>query len=163
MSDDVRYQRKCYYASSDYSESFWGKFVYIYQGTGGLRLTTKAIALEGCPGAVTIPFEDVDDIQISRFSPWAKPMGLSRLSVAYTHAGESKLIHLVPHESLLDPTAVTSEIVASWFETLRGVAKLSHRVRPSQLDPVPSNPYGKGFAVAALLLPLAIAAWVWFS
>ena len=32
MADDVRYQRKCFYASPEYAESFLGKFVYIYQG-----------------------------------------------------------------------------------------------------------------------------------
>ena len=37
MSDELRVQRKCYYASSEYFNSFWGKYIYIYEGNGSLR------------------------------------------------------------------------------------------------------------------------------
>src|SRR5262245_49226453 len=81
MADDVRYQRKCFYASPEYSASFWGKFIYIYQGRGSLRLTANSLCLEDCPQSIEIPFHAVKSIRLDHFSSWAKPFGLSRLTV----------------------------------------------------------------------------------
>ena len=164
MSDDIRYQRKCYYASSNYSESFWGKFIYLYQGKGSLRLTTHAICLEGGPGAVEIPFTAIKSIRLGRFSSWSKPLGLSRLTVSYTQDGQSKTTHLIPYESNLDSTMATSELVASWHETLSGVEKLTNRVEPPHFQPEPASIWGKVVLVSLYLVcPLvAFGVVMWF-
>ncbi|MDX1962622.1 MAG: hypothetical protein SFX18_05680 [Pirellulales bacterium] len=132
MSQDIRYQPKCYFASDDYAESFWGKYIYIYQGKGSLRLTDRSLCLEGCPEELEIPFQDIKWISSTNFSLWTKPFGLSRLTICYRSASESKIVHLIPHNSPFDPTWVTSELVQSWLQTLSQVEQLSDRVEYSQ-------------------------------
>ncbi len=163
MSDELRFQRKCYYASADYAESFWGKYIYIYQGKGSLRLTRNSLCLEGSPQAIDIPFEAVNSITLDRFSSWAKPLGLSRLTVNYVREGQPRTIHLVPYESVFDSTEVTSDLVASWHETLRKVETLADRVQLSDLEPMTQRlPLINGLAVAgALVLPLVVSWLVW--
>ncbi len=157
MSDDIRLQRKCYYASPEYSSSFWGKFIYLYQGNGSLRLTKNALRLENCPGAVEIPFTAIKGITAGRFSSWAKPLPLKYLKVAYTQDDESRAILLVPHESAFDSTQVTSEIVTSWQQTLLGIDELTNRVETPVFEPEGPRTLGKGFMMTTtVLMPLAI-------
>lgn len=156
MADDIRYQRKCYYASPEYSASFWGKFIYLYQGHGGLRLTTDSLCLEACTQAVEIPFHAIKSIGIGRFSTWAKPFGLSYLTVSYSRDGEPRMIHLVPCRSVLDLTWVTSDLVASWHETLGNVEELTNRVQPAQFEPDTPRSVRIGVIVLAIVPALLV-------
>ena len=100
---------------------------------------------------------------MGRFSSWSKPFGLSRLTVSYTQDGEPRAIHLVPYESVLDPTWVTSKLVASWHETLSQVEELSGRVAPPHFETEAPRLSGKGIAAAAflvLVVPLAVVVLV---
>ena len=163
MPDDLRFQPKCYYASSDYSKSFWGKYIYIYQGKGSLHLKTDSLCLENCSQPVEIPFHAIESICLSRFSSWAKPLGLSRLTVTYVQEGESKTIHLVPYESAFDPTTVTSEITASWHQTLGHVQALTDRVQSSEVQPDVSPSFVMGWlASMVLILPVAVAVFLFW-
>jgi hypothetical protein len=165
MSDELRFQRKCFFASSDYAESFCGKYIYIYQGKGSLRLKSNSLCLEGCPQALDIPFGAVNSVTMDRFSSWAKPLGLSRLTVNYLRDGKPTTIHLVPYESVFDSTEVTSNLVASWHETLRQVETLANRVQLSQLEPMTQrSPLLSGLALAGvLILPLVVSWLVWLA
>jgi hypothetical protein len=163
MSRENRWQRKCYFASAEYAESFWGKFVYIYQGKGGLRLTTDGLSLEAGPRSLEIPFDAIKSIGLGRFSSWAKPAGLEHLIVRYGRDGEFETIYLVPHESAFDPTWTTSELVESWFRTLEGVEELSGRIEPPQFDPV-TAPFEKTsglFAAGVGLGAIGMAVLTW--
>ena len=166
MSDELRFQRKCFYASSNYAESFWGKYIYIYQGKGSLHLKSNSLCLEDCPQAIEIPFEEVNSVTMDRFSSWAKPLGLSRLTVNYLRDGEPRTVHLVPYESVFDSTEVTSSLVASWHETLRHVETLTNRVQLPQFEPEPQRSPAllNGLVVAgALILPLVVLGLCWFA
>ena len=166
MSDELRFQRKCFYASSDYAESFWGKFIYIYQGKGSLRLMSNSLCLEDCPQAIEIPFEAINRVTMDRFSSWAKPLGLSRLTVNYLQDGETRTIHLVPYESVFDATSVTSSVVASWHETLGHVETLTNRVQLPKFEPEPQQSpviLNRLIVAGALILPLVILGLCWFA
>ena len=166
MSDELRFQRKCFYASSDYAESFWGKYIYIYQGKGSLRLTSNSLCLEDCPQTIEIPFEALNSVTMDRFSSWAKPLGLGRLTVNYVQDGETRIIHLVPYESVFDSTAVTSSLVASWLETLRHVETLANRVQSPRFEPEPERSpviLNRLVVAGALILPLVVLGLCWFA
>jgi hypothetical protein len=152
MADDIRYQRRCFFVSPEYAASFWGRYIYIYEGKGSLRLTTNSLRLEAYPGALEIPFHAIKSIGLERFSSWAKPFGLSRLTVSYLKDGEPETIYLVPYESVMDPTWETSKLVASWLETLGGVEELSNRVEPPQLNPVDAPSIGLRLVIGAFLV-----------
>ena len=159
MSSDVRYQRKCYFATPEYSSTLWGKFGYIYQGKGSLRLTTDSLCLDGCSHAFEAPFHTIKSVGLSRFSTWAKPLGLSRLSVTYVQDGEAHTIFLIPFESVFDSTIVTSKLVESWFDSLRKLDVLSNRIEPPQVAPRPalSLVFALTFFALVIVIPSLLA------
>lgn len=160
MTDDRRYQRKCVYAEAKYANSFYGKYIFLYQGEGGLRLTAHSLRLEDCPHAVEIPFEAIKSIRLGWFSWWSKPLGSSRLEVSYIQDGELRGIDLVPYECSWDSNRDTSALVASWHETLGQVEELAERVEPSSFEPPDPPLRGGGRRVAAffiVIVPLTIA------
>ena len=128
MTTVTRSQPRCYYSTPEYSGSFWGKFIWIYKGGGSLHLTADALTLEGRSARVEIPLAAIKSVGIEPFSPWAKPFGLSRLVVQYRDGEEDRTILLVPFESNLAPTWVTSRLVESWLRTLGEVDELAGRV-----------------------------------
>jgi hypothetical protein len=166
MTDVIRYQRRCFFASGPYSASFWGKYIYLYEGDGGLRLTSDSLSLEDCSQAVEIPFEAIKSVTLGRFS-WTKPFGLNHLRVAYHHRGELRELNLIPFSGVMEPTWVTSQLVVSWLETLRGVEELTNRVEtPTSFPEAPRSPYARaavaGFvgAIAVTAIIHAVIAWM---
>jgi hypothetical protein len=139
MSPEIRSQGKCYYASEAYSESFWGKFGYLYEGKGRLRLSTDGLSLEIGLGELSIPFDSIKGIGLGRFSSWSKPFGLDYLIVRYHQQDDLRTIHLIPFESAFDPTWTTSELVWSWYKTLGQIDELAGRIEPPQFEP-PTQP-----------------------
>lgn len=129
----IRSEPNCYFASGDYAESLWGKFGWIYEGRGSLELSTEEIALATRSGLLTIPFESIKLVSLTRFSSWSKPFDLSRLTILYQTDCDLRTIHLVPFRSAFDPVWTTSEIVEDWYETLGEVEALSGRVAPPPL------------------------------
>jgi hypothetical protein len=152
MTNDVRYQRNCFFASPEYTESFRGKYIYIYEGKGSLRLTTNSLCLEDCPRPIEIPFQSIKSISLGRFPLVAKPVGLSRLTVCFTVGDETRAIHLVPHESSFALYTSTNALVASWLQTLGGVEELAGRVQPHGPEQEASRSSGTRVALVALLL-----------
>ena len=152
MLTEIRSQRKCYYASESYSRSFFGKYIYLYQGKSSLRLTTDEIVLESESYARRIPFDSIKGIGLGRFSSWAKPTGLEYLVVRYQKNDDIETIRLIPHESGFDSTLATSQLVESWFETLSDVEELSGRIETPRFDPVSTlSARGSGQVIAALM------------
>jgi hypothetical protein len=158
MSQEIRSQRKCYYASAGYSASLWGKFGYLYEGKGRLRLTTDGLGLEVGGRDLTIPFGAIKGIGLGRFSSWSKPFGLEYLAVRYQRDGDLETIRLVPHEGPLDPSWSTSELVESWFRTLEQIEELSGRIEPPTFDPVTPPSMGKLGIFAAGMAVFSIGA-----
>ncbi len=157
MITDIRSQRKCYFASVEYSRSFWGKYIFLFEGSGSLRLTEDSLNLEDCAQAVEIPFKAIKSITIGRFSSWSKPTGLNYLALSYFDEEYPKQINLIPYESALDSTLVTNEIITSWQETLLGVEELTNRVQTPVLETESPRTFGKGLVLAAtVVMPLAI-------
>ncbi len=159
MSSDVRYQRKCYYAKPEYASSFWGKFGYIYQGKGSLRLTADSLCLDGCGDDFQAPFHTIKSVGLGQFSTWAKPLGLSRLIVTYLRDGEAQTIYLVPYESIFDSTPATSKLVESWYDSLTRVEALSGRIEPPEValkSPLPASALIAGSATAFIVFAVVL-------
>ena len=163
MSQEIRSQRKCLYASAEYAASFWGKYCYIYQGKGSLRLTNEGLSLRSPSQELAIPFESIKSIGLDRFSSWTKPLGLENLTIRFERNGGLETIHLVPFESALDPTWMTSELVESWFQTLGEVEQLTGRIEPPTFEPVKPPNAGKAGILATGLIAcsLGIVALAW--
>lgn len=156
MSQVIRSQRKCYFASGEYAESFWGRNIYLYQGQGGLRLTTDGLKLSTQVGEVEIPFKHIKGVSLTQFSSWSKPFGLSRLTIHHFVDDELRTIHLVPYESAMDPTWTTSKLVEDWFQTLSEVEELTGRIESPTFFPVQPPSSARFGPIALCAASLAI-------
>ena len=153
MLEEVRYQAKCYHASPEYCRSFWGKYIWIYQGKGSLTLTTEGLSFHSASLNFDIPLEAIRGFSLGEFSRASKPFGLFSLILRYEIGGKEFTTHLVPHLSWLAPTWETNKVVLSWFDTLRSQKTLADRVD----SPLVSFPPTKSrFGISTLLLPLMI-------
>ncbi len=163
MDHEIRDQPRCYYLTPEYARSFWGRYCWIYQGKGRLRLTSDGLRLECAPLRLEILLHAIKSVELGRFSSWAKPFGLNYLIVRYAQDGEAETIHLIPYESAFAPTWKTSELVVSWLDTLRGIDELAGRVASPDIDPAPSAPSGfrVAFVAALLVLPVTTALLTW--
>jgi hypothetical protein len=149
MSQEIRHQRKCYYASGEYAESAWGQFVWIYEDWGGLRLTTEGLTLSTRSGELDIPFEAIKGIALGRFASWSKPVRLARLTIRYRRDDDLRTIHLVPFESMFHPVWTTSKLVESWYDTLQQVEELTGRFEPPMKEPAKPRLIAMSVAAAA--------------
>jgi hypothetical protein len=164
MGQDIRFQPKCYYASDKYANSFIGRYVYLYQGQASLRLTEDALILQGGRN-LTIPLKCIKRIGLRRFSLIAKPFGLEALVVQYSiDDWESETIHLIPFESALTPTPITSQLVEDWFATLGQVKALAGRIEPPTFEPIKSSSGFRkvGGLAAAIAILVSVGAFLMF-
>ena len=164
MTAEIRHQAKCYHASADYCRSFWGRYIYIYQGSGSLTLTSQMLSFHGRSLDFDLPLEAIRGIGLSEFSRMSKPFGLLALILRYEIGGKEFITHLVPYESNFAPTWETSKIVSSWYDTLRAQPCLAPLAEgPTFTDPESSSKahafraLGAGIAVALLGIALIFA------
>jgi hypothetical protein len=162
MSQEIRHQPKCYYASAEYAESFRGKYIWIYEDWGGLRLTTEGLTLSTRAGEADIPFGSIKGIALGQFSSLSKPVRLARLTIRYHRDDELRTIHLVPFESALRPVWTTSKLVESWYETLQNVEELTGRFEPMAREPNTFRSVAT-LAAAAACYVLIFAGSAWLS
>ncbi len=158
MLVELRQESSCYYSSPQYQASFWGQFVYIYEGRGILHVNSQGLRLVQKFQTLNIPFKDIKSVGLRPFSRWSKPAGLTYLVIKYaTEWDEASEIHLIPFTSPLSPTWTTSLIAKSWYETLRDQEELQGRIEPPQLDPAPVS-FWKGLAFTAVcfVIPCAL-------
>ena len=152
MTAVERFQPKCYFLTPEFARSFWGKFIWIYQGSGSLRLTAESLELVGRSRRLEIPLTAIKAVGLEEFSRWSKPFGLSRLVVQYRDGEEDRAICLVPFQSNLAPTWVTSRLVEDWLGTLGRVDLLADRVQP----PSPRSPPRPTIGSFTILLAIGI-------
>lgn len=129
MPEVIKVQEKCYYATSEYASSLWGKYAWLYQGQGSLELTTDALTYESKRLSFTIPLASIIRIHVELFSRWAKPFGLMYIAVEYLHDGNTRAIILVPAKSAFTPTWKTANIIEDWLTTFSQIAALSGVVK----------------------------------
>jgi len=131
MNEPEKYliEDACYYLSPEYARSFWGRYIWIYQGKGHLRLTRDSLRLEGKKLSLDIPMDTIAAIETSDFSVVAKPMGLALIGVRYLQEGKEKTIFLVPAISGMTPMWKTNERSAAWIEAMGQIVAISPRIK----------------------------------
>ncbi|MDO9129608.1 MAG: hypothetical protein Q7U34_07060 [Anaerolineales bacterium] len=129
MTEVTKVQPKCYYTTPEYASSFWGKYIYIYKGQGRLQLTSESLVFESKSLSFDIPHRAISSISAGLFSRWAKPFGLTYISLQYLQDGKDKTIFLIPAESVFAPTWKTSKVIEDWIAALGQVGELSNRIK----------------------------------
>jgi hypothetical protein len=119
----------CNYLSPEYARSLWGKYVWMYQGKGHLRLTRESLSLRGSKVALEVPLSAITSIETGRFDWLAKPIRLAYIRLHYSQAGTENSILLVPAKSPFAPVWKTNELIANWIETMAQIEALSGRIK----------------------------------
>lgn len=158
MLVEIRQETTCYYSSPRHQGSIWGRFFYIHEGRGILQANSEGLKLIRDSGTLKLPFKNIKSVGLGLFSRFAKPAGLMYLDLKYTtEDGDFAEIHLVPFKSMFDPTWATSQMVQSWYETLRDQEELQGRIEPPTFDPPRNSPEKKRlFQILILGIPLLL-------
>jgi hypothetical protein len=95
-----------------------GKYLWIYQGKGHLRLTRESLSLKGSKIALDLPVSAITSIETGAFDWLAKPIRLAYIGLHYLQNSKDKTILLVPVSSPITPNWKANQRMAEWVETM---------------------------------------------
>ncbi len=163
-NSEVAIKDFCYYLTPEYADTFWGKYIWLYQGKGELSLSSNSLNFIGNTYSVGIPLKNITSIETKTFSRFAKPFGLAIIVIKYFDNEKENTIQFIPMKSPFKPTWETNKLIANWVEKFEQVTELSERVkRPLQIPPPPSKIHltiFKSIAGLYFLFILSMLVWV---
>jgi hypothetical protein len=106
-----------------------GKYIWIYQGKGHLRLTRESLSLKGSKISLDVPVNAITSIETGAFDWLAKPIRLAYIGLHYSQHGKDNTVLLVPAKSPLSPVWKTNERIATWIEAMDQIGELSSRIK----------------------------------
>lgn len=109
----------CYISTPAHNRSFIGRFLYIYTGTGTIKLTDESLQFTYKAGdLLEIPIGNITDVSRGSFSRWAKPLRLDYIAVTYQLGHTPKTNYFTPTTSPATPTWKTNEQVGHWISKI---------------------------------------------
>lgn len=140
VKNEVIIKDFCYYLTPEYAETFWGKYIWLYQGKGELSLSLSSLNFIGKTYSASIPLGNIKSIETKTFSRFAKPFGLAIIVVRYIDDGAENTIQFIPMKSPFKPTWETNKIIKKWIEKFEQIAEISEHIkRPLQIPTPPSK------------------------
>jgi hypothetical protein len=127
--DTVLIEDACYHLTPEYAETFWGKYIWIYQGKGRLSLTQRSIRFDGKKLKFDVPFAAIIQIETGEFSRIAKGFRLASIRLHYLQDGKETTIFLVPAKSPFAQTWQTNKVIAAWMEAMGQIEEIADRVK----------------------------------
>ncbi|MBE7502511.1 MAG: serine/threonine protein kinase [Verrucomicrobiales bacterium] len=113
----------CYVSTPEYLRTLRGRFVYIYQGNGQLRLDDRNLSFNSGWHSVTIPLTSIGSLARGEHSLAAKPIPLHYLEVAFEDHGTTRTLLFTPTRSGLLPAWETNQDVAEWLNAIQTAAE----------------------------------------
>jgi serine/threonine protein kinase len=104
----------CYVTTPEYLKTFRGRYFYIYQGNGQLRLDERSLSFLSGWQRVTIPLASVRSLTLGRYALTAKPVPLDYLEVTFLEGPDSRTLLFTPTPTGLLPVWETNQVVAEW-------------------------------------------------
>jgi serine/threonine protein kinase len=151
----------CYVTTPEYLRTFRGRFLYIYQGNGQLRLDERTLSFASGWQVVTIPLASIRALGRGEYSLAAKPVPLHYLEVTFEEHGVSRTLLFTPTRSGMLPVWETNKVVAEWASALQEAVRAATG-RSLALNRAASQVRGHGellktFLLTAVLCSLAFA------
>ena len=88
---------KSYISDPKWNKSFWGKFIYIYRGSGELKLSETTLIYSDKKRKIEIKKDELLSIELGKYSSFAKPIPLHYIDITYSsQQSESQRIFLTP-------------------------------------------------------------------
>jgi hypothetical protein len=139
----VPIEAKCIYFTTEYRESFKGKYVWMYEKKGLLRLTEESLIFRSNDFSFDINLESVRSIEAKTYPRIAKPIRLAYIVINYIENRQMKSIGLMPSGTTQEKNALSvwgiNRVIENWFEFFDRIPKLSSKVKkplgiPSQTE-----------------------------
>ncbi len=109
----------CYLSTPEYLRTLRGRFMYIYQGKGELRLDSETLSFHSNWPAVTIPLSSVSTLALGDYPLSAKPLPIHYIAVTFTEDGVSRTLLFTPVRSWVMSPWEANKVVAEWLSALR--------------------------------------------
>ena len=109
----------CYVSSPKHVRSFWGRFIYIYEGKGTIQLTAQELIFSSPEESIRIPLSSIRDLHMGHYPRTAKPIRLDYISITYDEAGSLQTRLFTPGWSGFVPVWKTNPLVAEWFNAIQ--------------------------------------------
>jgi len=152
----------CYVSTPEYLRTLRGRFLYIYQGNGQLRLDDRTLSFSSGWHSVTIPLTSIRSLARGEYSLAAKPIPLHYLEVAFEDHGTPRTLLFTPTRSGLLPAWETNKDVAEWLNAIQVAAeKASGRPLPLSQSSGTSRGWGalsRSLGLTALICSLVFLA-----
>jgi serine/threonine protein kinase len=152
----------CYVSTPEHLRTLTGRFLYIYQGNGQLRLDERSLNFTSGWHSVTIPLASIRSLARGEYSFAAKPLPLHYIEVTFEDHGAVRTLLFTPTRSGLLPAWETNKDVAEWLGAIQAaVEKTTGRVMPLSRASGIGRGWSellKSFALTALLCMLVFLA-----
>jgi serine/threonine protein kinase len=109
----------CYVSSPKHVRSFWGRFIYIYEGKGTIQLTAQELIFSSPEETIRIPLRSIRNLRMGHYPRTAKPIRLDYISITYEEAGNLQTRLFTPGWSGFVPVWKTNPLVAEWFDAIQ--------------------------------------------
>jgi hypothetical protein len=123
MEQVIINQPVCYYSSPEYQNTFWGKYVYIYESKGNAVLTNLFIRYRSKKYNFDIPISSIVDMRIGSFGRASKPIELNYLEITHKIFDGVTKVLLIPTESALTAVWNTNKIIRFWYDTIQNLRR----------------------------------------
>ena len=143
----------CYVSTPEHVRSFVGRFIYIYQGKGELRLNSTSLQFTRKWQSVTIPLAAITELSLGHYAPAAKPAKLSFVRVTFNEHGRSRTLLFTPCDSALALAWDTNRVVQEWHDAIQAAVRAGTGLTP----PTPADHGLADTRRPAWLLPAMLA------
>jgi hypothetical protein len=109
----------CYISTPTYLRTFRGRFLFIYQGKGELRLDSETLSFHSGWQVVTIPLPAIHTLAQGDYPFTAKPVALKYIEVSFAEHGVGRTLLFTPVRNKLLPVWETNKLVEEWLSALR--------------------------------------------
>lgn len=108
----------CYLSTPEHLRTFRGRFLYIYQGKGELRLDDESLSFRSGWAAVEIPVSSIRKIAQGAYPYSAKPAPIHFIEVTFTEHGVERTLLFTPVLQEVMFPQEANKVVAEWLSAL---------------------------------------------
>jgi hypothetical protein len=136
----------CYVSTPEYLRTFRGRFFYIYQGKGELRLEGDTLRFSSGWQTAVIPLPSIRALSRGEYPFCAKPGPLYYIGVTFDDGVGARTLLFTPADSSMLPVWETNRVVEDWLSAIHQAI----RARTGQSLPIDRKEPGSSWSWAEL-------------
>jgi serine/threonine protein kinase len=151
----------CSVTTPEHLRTFRGRFLYIYQGKGELRLDQDTLRFRSGWQGVTIPLASIRTLARGEYPASAKPVPLHYLAVTFIEHGVSRTLLFTPAERAITSPWAANGLVTEWLLALQEALR-AHTGRSLSIERLDLPPERLGVLMTKTFLLSAVGCTLGF-